>query len=59
MADNLNRRKPEDNTKISLTEQWEIDYWTQELGVTEAQLRAAVGAVGNSAAKVRAHLKGK
>lgn len=56
MADNLRRRQPEDKNFISLSESWEVTYWTHELGVTESQLRAAVKAVGSGAAKVRAHL---
>ncbi|MBC9925380.1 DUF3606 domain-containing protein [Klebsiella quasipneumoniae] len=57
MADNLQRRQPEDKRFISLSESWEVAYWTQALGVTESQLRAAVRAVGNGTAKVRAHLR--
>jgi hypothetical protein len=56
MSDNLNLRGPQDRSKISLTEAWEVRYWTGALGVTEAQLRAAVAAVGNGAAAVRRHL---
>ena len=56
MADDLTRRQPEDPTKISLTEPWEVKYWTGKFGVTEAQLRAAVKAVGHSTARVKAHL---
>lgn len=56
MVDNLQRRQPEDKHFISLSESWEVAYWTKTLGVTEAQLRAAVKAVGNSTAKVKAHL---
>lgn len=56
MPDNLKRRQPEDKTKISLTEAWEVDYWTEALGVSVAQLRAAVAAVGNGTAKVKQHL---
>ena len=57
MSDDLNNRGPADRSKISLTESWEVRYWTKEFGVTEAQLRAAVAAVGHGAAAVRAHLK--
>lgn len=56
MADNLNRRQPEDKNFISLSEFWEVAYWTQALDVTEAQLKAAVKAVGNGTAKVKAYL---
>lgn len=53
MADNLKRRRPEDPTKINLSQSWEVDYWTEELGVSESKLRKAVEAVGTSVAKVK------
>jgi hypothetical protein len=56
MSDNLQRRQPEDKRFISLSESWEIEYWTKELGVTEAQLRDAIRQVGNGSAAVRKHL---
>jgi hypothetical protein len=56
MADDLTKRGPQDRSKINVNESWEVAYWTGELGVTEAQLRAAVSAVGTSAAAVRRHL---
>lgn len=31
MADNLQRRQPEDKRFISLSESWEVAYWTQAL----------------------------
>ncbi|MEO6302651.1 MAG: DUF3606 domain-containing protein [Bacteroidia bacterium] len=46
MADNLNK-KPESNT-ISLSEQSQIDYWTEFLGCTEPQLRSVIKLVGTS-----------
>lgn len=57
MPDNLQRRRPEDPNTISLGEAWEVKYWCEALGVTEARLREAVRAVGHSVAKVRAYLK--
>jgi len=53
-----------DNTKqtgldrklISLEEDYEVRDWTKSLGCTEAELREAVKAVGNSAEKVREYL---
>ncbi|GJE70127.1 DUF3606 domain-containing protein [Methylorubrum podarium] len=52
MADDLERRGPEDKNKISLTEPWEVRYWTNRFGVTEAQLRECIRRVGNGTAKV-------
>jgi len=55
--DDLSKKKPQDISKISLTEPWEVKYWCETLGVSEARLRAAVKAVGHGAAAVRAWLK--
>ncbi len=46
-----------DRKLISLNEDYEVQYWTQALGVTTEQLQEAVGAVGHSAEKVREYLK--
>lgn len=56
MADDLNRREPEDKRFISLSEDWEVRYWTKALGVTKEELQKAVAAVGNGTAKVKEHL---
>jgi hypothetical protein len=45
-----------DGKLISLTEDYEVQYWTAALGVDETTLRIAVEMVGHSAAKVRAWL---
>lgn len=46
-----------DRKLIALSEPYEVRDWSASLGCTEAELKAAVKAVGNSADKVRAHLK--
>ena len=56
MADDLKNRGPADRSKISLTERWEVDYWSKALGCGETKLRSAVKAAGNGAAAVRAWL---
>ncbi|MDM0050591.1 DUF3606 domain-containing protein [Variovorax sp. J22R115] len=48
-----------DRKLISLTEPHEVRSWTESLGVSEQQLKAAVAAVGNSAEKVREYLRKK
>lgn len=45
-----------DDAVIDVTELREVDHWTEALGVTEAELRLAVAAVGDSARDVRDHL---
>lgn len=56
MSDNLNKKRPQDASKINIHEAWELRYWCEELGVTEAQLKNAVHTVGTSAAAVKKHL---
>ena len=48
-----------DRKLIALTEEHEVRSWTKSLDCTEAELRAAVKAVGHSAEKVRDFLKKK
>jgi hypothetical protein len=57
MSDDKSKRGPPDRDRISLNEDYEVRYWSEALGVTKEQLSAAVKAVGNSADKVREHLK--
>ncbi len=49
----------QDRKLIALTQDYEVRDWCKSLGCTEAELRAAVAAVGNSAEKVREFLKRK
>ncbi|WP_293699753.1 MULTISPECIES: DUF3606 domain-containing protein [unclassified Sphingopyxis] len=57
MADDKTNIGSPDRDRISLGEDYEIRNWTQSLGVSEAELREAVDAVGNSVDAVRAYLK--
>lgn len=59
MPDNLRIKGPADQNKINVHEPHEVQYWTKTLGVTPAQLRSAVNAVGVSVAKVKEYLKKK
>lgn len=56
MTDNLSNRGPQDRARINMNEAHEVRYWTQQLGVSEAQLQEAVKAVGVSAEAVKKHL---
>jgi hypothetical protein len=56
MADSkLNRGQP-DRSKINMSEDYEVKYWTKELGVSREELETLVEKVGNSAAAVRKEL---
>lgn len=56
MSDDLKNRGPADRARVNVHEDWEVRWWCKEFGCTEAQLKAAVKAVGVSAAAVRKHL---
>ena len=59
MSDDKTQRGGQDRERISLAEDYEVRDWTQSLGCSEEELRAAVPAVGHSVEAVRAHLAGK
>lgn len=53
MSDNLKERGPQDASRISLTEEWEVRYWTKALGVSKERLEQLVKQHGHSAAAIR------
>ncbi|WP_311274562.1 DUF3606 domain-containing protein [Methylobacterium sp. WCS2018Hpa-22] len=56
MTDDLTKRGLPDQQRINLNEPWEVRDWCTKFGVTEAQLRAAVKAVGVMARDVAKYL---
>jgi 3-oxoacyl-[acyl-carrier-protein] synthase III len=56
MSDNLTKRDQRDRSMINMHEDFEVKYWTEELGVSSDELQKAVDKVGNSAAAVRKEL---
>ena len=56
MPDNLKIKQPQDPRKINVHEAWEVTYWCKTLGVSEAQLKAAVQKVGVMTADVKKYL---
>ena len=56
MADDKKQTGSPDRDRINMNEDYEVQYWTQALGVTREQLREAVDAVGPTADAVRRHL---
>jgi hypothetical protein len=58
MADDKTKRRPQDSSRISMTEPYEVNWWCDHFSVTRAELQRAVNAVGHSAAAV-ARLLGK
>jgi len=59
MADDLSKKGPQDRSRISTHEDYELRYWCQKFGVSEALLKAAVAKVGNSAEAVEKKLRGE
>ncbi|SIO56458.1 Protein of unknown function [Bradyrhizobium erythrophlei] len=54
--DNLTKKDQPDRSKINMHEDYEVKYWTKELGVTREQLQEAIDKVGNSASAIRKEL---
>lgn len=50
------RTNDEPDFPISLDQEWQLRWWSKELGVTPDELRAAVREVGSSSIAVRHHL---
>jgi len=46
MPDDRSIQGPADRSRVNVNEAHEVTYWNKEFGCTEAQLRAAVSAVG-------------
>ena len=49
--DKTNRGQP-DRSKINMSEDYEVKYWTRHLGTTREELQKVVDRVGNSAKAV-------
>jgi hypothetical protein len=59
MPDDLTKSAPPDTSRINIQEPYEVRWWTEKFGVSEAQLTMAVKAVGTSPRIVARHLKRK
>ena len=57
MADDRSNRGPQDRSRINLSEDYEVRFWSKRFKVTPDALRAAVEKVGNSAEAVERELK--
>jgi hypothetical protein len=56
MPDDLKTRGPQDRSRVSLSEEWEVRYWTQTFGVSRERLQSIVDEVGHSTEAVRRKL---
>ena len=57
MADDKTNRGPQDRSRINLSEDYEVRYWTDKFGMSKSQLEDAVREVGSSAEAVEAELR--
>jgi hypothetical protein len=53
MSDDSKNRGEPDRSRINLSEDDEVRYWTEKLGVSKEQLAVAISKVGNSPDAVR------
>ncbi|OGA36642.1 MAG: DUF3606 domain-containing protein [Betaproteobacteria bacterium RIFCSPLOWO2_12_FULL_62_13b] len=56
MADDTKQRHGQDRKRIDVDQDYELRYWTKELGVTEQELKQAVRAAGTQIETVRRYL---
>lgn len=56
MSYNKSKTGSPDRDRINLSEDYEVQYWTKELGISEKELRDVIQAVGNTSKAVREHL---
>ncbi len=57
MADDKTNRGPQDRSRISLSEDYEVRYWTHKLGISRSQLENVVRKIGSSASAVEEELR--
>ncbi|WP_310273153.1 DUF3606 domain-containing protein [Roseateles saccharophilus] len=58
MSDGKSKSGGQDRKRINLNEDYEVRDWAEKFGVTQEELRQAVGRVGDRAEEVERHLKG-
>lgn len=56
MSDDLKKRRPFDSSRIIIHEDYELNWWSDDLGVSKQAIINAVKAVGTSAAAVKKYL---
>ena len=57
MADDKRQRAPQDAARINVNEDYELQYWTKELGVSKERLKELVKTHGVSADAVRSAVR--
>ena len=57
MSDDKTKIAPQDSSRVSVNEDYELFYWTKRFGITKDELKEAVKAVGTSVSALERHLK--
>jgi hypothetical protein len=57
MTDNLAGTGNQDKTRIDINQEEDLQYWSNEYGVSEERLKAAVKAVGVMIADIKRYLQ--
>ena len=55
MADDTSVRSGQDRLRVNVNQDHELRYWSQKWGISQDQLRAAVGKVGPMVADLERH----
>jgi hypothetical protein len=56
MKMDLQRPALEDRDRVNMSEEWEVQYWTQTLGVSRERLEGAVKVMGSAMSGIKAYL---
>jgi hypothetical protein len=59
MSDDKSKRGKQDRMRINIHEDFEVRYWSKELGITPDQLKELVQQLGASAETIRQAVKRK
>lgn len=59
MADDKNLRDNRDRSRVSGSEEYELQYLSEKLNVSTEEVRKAIDAVGNDRQKVEEYLRGR
>lgn len=58
MADDRNLKDGRDRSRVSGSEEYELQFFAEKLNVSTDEIRKAIKQVGNSREKIEAYLKG-
>ena len=59
MADDKNRQDGRDRSRVSGSEEYELQYLAEKLNVSTEEIKKAIEQVGNSREKVEQYLRGR